>query len=86
MPQMTIVTGAVVQGLAPNWEQTDVKSTVEINLENYQMTDADVTLYRDHRNTVTSSLIVLNDGHQIRFKGNALFNADITLREVGYEV
>ncbi|AUE22864.1 hypothetical protein Ah1_00346 [Aeromonas phage Ah1] len=83
---MIIVTGAVVQGLAPNWEDSDVKTTVDINLEDYQMTEVEVTLYRDHKNVVTSSLVVLNDGHQIRFKGNALFNADITLREVGYEV
>lgn len=80
------MTGAVVQGLAPNWEIQEVKTSVEINLENYQMTSAEVTLYRDSRNIVTSSLIVLNDGHQVRIKGNALFSADIVLRDEGYEV
>ncbi|ADQ53039.1 hypothetical protein CL89_gp157 [Aeromonas phage PX29] len=83
---MKLVTGSVVESLSPNWHEDAVKETVKIDLEDYQMTDVDVTLYRDANHIVTSSLIVLNDGHQVRFKGNALFNSDITLREEGYEV
>lgn len=86
MQKLLLVTGAIVQGLAPNWNEQDIKSSIEVNLEDYQMTEVDVTLYRDHKNIVTSSLIVLNDGIEIRFKGNALFNPDITLREKEYEV
>ncbi|BES53266.1 hypothetical protein [Aeromonas phage phiWae14] len=86
MPLMTLVTGKICEGLPPDWQEQEVKTSIQIDLEKYQMSEVDVTLTRDIHNRVTSSLIVLNDGHQIRFRGNALENEAITLREIGYVV
>lgn len=81
---MKLVTGNIVQGLPKNFTELGLLDPIPVNLEKYQMTDVDIFIYRNHKNAVISSLMILNDGTEVRTKGNILNNNDIVLRDIDY--
>lgn len=81
---MILVTGKIVDGLPVNYIELGVLNPIQVNLEEYAMTEIEITVYRNHHNVPTSTLIKLHDGTEIRFKGNAMDDPRITIRDLDY--
>lgn len=84
MNKMKLVTGSIVQGLPKNFIELGIMTPISVDLEKYQLTDVEVTIYRNKHNIAMSSLMVLNDGTEVRVKGDILKSKDIVLRDITY--
>lgn len=86
MFKQLLVTGSVVEANPPQWEENAVKEPIQVDLSEYQMTEVSILLQRNRHNHVTSSLMVLHDGIEVRVKGDIRDHDSFTIRDLGYEV
>lgn len=85
--KMRLISGDVVEGLPADIAERDVKESIDVDLSKRSMEVVDV-LFQRHPITqnIETSLMILNDGIQIRVVGDIRDHTDIVVREMNYNL